>query len=572
MEGSESALVAGYRLDRYELLCPIASGGMASVWLARLRGKRGFEKLFAIKTIKTELISDAHFQEMFMDEARIASRIIHPNVAQILELGEQDDILYIVMEYVDGDSLAKINRLANKRGSPLPPGVSMRIVAEMCAGLHAAHQLKDAEGESLGVVHRDVSPQNVLVTTSGQAKVIDFGLVKARNRSAAETETGVVKGKIRYMAPEQVSTKQVDHRADIWAAGMCLYELITGHPPYHEEEDLDVVKRLMSSDPLPSFHVALPPQIEKILTRAIVTDRNARFESCAAMRRAIESAIQELGLTSENDDVAEFVNTTLPELGTKRKKTIEKAILASDARPTSSASTPPPRNTVPDALESGDMAFANTEVSARDPNIEAALPLTRRQGQGRIEKESLDSDPRILSSDGGRTPSATTLRDQLGEQKKRGGAGFVLAGLAVIGTATWILFPRAASTPVTPTAAVSAASASATPPTPEVEASATSSDASTIELDPALALALADAAPAASTALITDAGAPRLSTTSSGSPRPRTTWPSGGPPSLAVQYDGGLSPGARSAAAIMLAPRPTETPPEEPAPAPRKAP
>src|SRR4029077_2386975 len=137
MEDAEAVLRPGYRLDRYELLCPIASGGMASVWVGRLRGKRGFEKLFPIKTIKTELYSDAHFQEMFLDEARIASRIIHPNVAQILELGEQDDILFIVMEYVDGDSLAKINRLANKRGSPLPPGVSMRVIAETCAGLHA---------------------------------------------------------------------------------------------------------------------------------------------------------------------------------------------------------------------------------------------------------------------------------------------------------------------------------------------------------------------------------------------------------------------------------------------------
>src|SRR5262249_16836425 len=155
---------------------------MASVWLARLQGKRGFEKLFAIKTIKTELIADPHFQEMFLDEARIASRIVHPNVAQILELREQDDILYIVIEFVDGDSVAKVNPLALKRGSAFPPGVSMRIVAEACAGLHAAHQLKDSDGESLNVIHRDVSPQNVLLTTAGVSKVIDFGLVKARNR------------------------------------------------------------------------------------------------------------------------------------------------------------------------------------------------------------------------------------------------------------------------------------------------------------------------------------------------------------------------------------------------------
>src|SRR4051794_2116309 len=155
MEDTGRTLGAGYRLDRYELLAPIASGGMASVWLARLRGKRGFEKLFAIKTIKTELTEDARFQEMFLDEARIASGIQHPNVAQILDLGEQDDILYIVMEWVDADSLAKVRRLAEKNDTPIPLGVALRIIADACAGLHAAHELCDAKGQSLGVVHRD---------------------------------------------------------------------------------------------------------------------------------------------------------------------------------------------------------------------------------------------------------------------------------------------------------------------------------------------------------------------------------------------------------------------------------
>src|SRR5258705_7555817 len=145
MEDAGPILVAGYRLDRYELLAPIASGGMASVWLARLRGKRGFEKLFAIKTIKTELTEDARFQEMFLDEARIASGIQHPNVAQILDLGEQASILYIVMEWVDGDSVAKIRRLATKARAPLPLGVSLRIVAGACAGLNAAHVLRDRQ-------------------------------------------------------------------------------------------------------------------------------------------------------------------------------------------------------------------------------------------------------------------------------------------------------------------------------------------------------------------------------------------------------------------------------------------
>ncbi|HVH48214.1 MAG TPA: serine/threonine-protein kinase, partial [Labilithrix sp.] len=433
MEAAESSLVPGYRLDRYELLCPIASGGMASVWLARLRGKRGFEKLFAIKTIKTELISDPHFQEMFLDEARIASRIIHPNVAQILELGEQDDILYIVMEYVDGDSVAKIGRLALKRGSALPPGVSMRIVAETCAGLHAAHQLKDPAGESLGVVHRDVSPQNILLTTGGSAKVIDFGLVKAKNRSAGETGQGVVKGKIRYMAPEQVLSKGIDHRADVWAAGMCLYELLVGHAPYHTEDDLDVVKRLMSADPLPPFDVALPPPIEKILGKALVKDPEGRFDSCAQMRRAIESAIHELALPAENEHVAEFLQTTLPELASKRAKTIAQATVAAESRQAHADSL--------EGLGPADMAFAATEVSARDRLAEEAeLPLTRR----RAVPDDSDGKHRVSSSSGAsQTTSATSLREQLGERKRRGGAGLWIAALVVACAGGWILWPRA---------------------------------------------------------------------------------------------------------------------------------
>jgi serine/threonine-protein kinase len=568
MESQESTLVPGYRLDRYELICPIATGGMASVWLARLRGKRGFEKLFAIKTIKTELIADPHFQEMFLDEARIASRILHPNVAQILELGEQDDILYIVMEYVDGDSLAKVNRLALKRGSPLPPGTSMRIVAEVCAGLHAAHQLKDSAGESLGVVHRDVSPQNVLITTTGTAKVIDFGLVKARNRAAAETQSGVVKGKIRYMAPEQVGGKAIDHRADVWAAGMCLYELITGHVPYHADDDLEVVKRLMSEDPLPPFDIAMPPQIEQVLARAIVRDPAGRFETCGAMRRAIESAIQELRLPAETDDVADFIKATLPELATKREKTIAKAIEAADAR-----------LTVVPALEEGlgptDIAFAKTEVSARDAIADEPLPLTRRRGAESVKGESDSDGGSAGSSYGARTPSGTTLTEQLHERKRRSSAGLWIAAFTVVGVGAWILYPRVNDDPtVTPVAAhastalpPSAAPVASTRPSP-AESATTSK---TLELD-----SIDTEADAALTSTIDAAAATSASASASAAPTSgprvvpvtRATSEAPSPP----PWDGGLSPGARSAAAIMLAPRPAETTPPpaptDPPPAP----
>src|SRR5579883_2045042 len=249
MEAAESVLKAGYRLDRYELLCPIASGGMATVWLARLRGKRGFEKLYAIKTIRTELVDDATFQEMFLDEARIASRIQHPNVAQILDLGEQEDVLFIVMEWVDGDSLAKIRKVLSKRKATLPIGVTLRVLADACAGLHAAHELRDENGDPLDLVHRDVSPQNILVSTVGAAKVIDFGIAKAHGRKQGETRTGVVKGKIQYLAPEQVKKgAKVDRRTDVWALGVCLQELVVGKPPYGDDDDVEVIRKLMTDE------------------------------------------------------------------------------------------------------------------------------------------------------------------------------------------------------------------------------------------------------------------------------------------------------------------------------------
>jgi eukaryotic-like serine/threonine-protein kinase len=366
MEAAESILRAGYRLDRYELLCPIASGGMATVWLARLRGKRGFEKLYAIKTIRTELVDDPRFQEMLLDEARIASGIQHPNVAQILDLGEQGDVLFIVMEWVDGDSLAKVRKLVAKRGHRLPLGVVLRVLADASAGLHAAHELRDAQGQSVEIVHRDVSPQNILLSSSGAVKIIDFGIAKAHGRSQGETRTGIVKGKIQYMAPEQVKKgRSVDRRTDIWALGACLHELASGKLPFDGDDDVEVIRKLMNDEAPPAAE-GLPDAVVRVIERSMALDPDARFPTAAGMNRALESAMKEIGETATSDDVGAFLRSELPELAEKRREIVNKAIEESRDRPLPSGQTP---------VAEPDVAFAPTIMSQ-------ASPPTAREGRG----------------------------------------------------------------------------------------------------------------------------------------------------------------------------------------------
>ncbi len=326
MEERASPLKPGYALDRYELLCPIASGGMASVWLARMRGKRGFEKLFAIKTIRGELVDDPRFEQMFLDEARIASGIQHPNVAHILDLGEKDGILYLVMEWVDGESLAKVRKIAVKKGVSIPLGITLRVLADACAGLHAAHELKDADGHLMGVVHRDVSPQNLLVATSGAVKVIDFGIAKAENRGAPRTRTGIVKGKMQYMAPEQArGGAELDRRVDVWAIGVCLYELVSGRLPYDGDNPLEIVEQLASGKPPPPIPEA-SESVQRLLQHTLVHDRDKRFPTAAALRRALENAIVMLDLPATSDEVAAFVEQHMPERAQSRKDLVAQAL------------------------------------------------------------------------------------------------------------------------------------------------------------------------------------------------------------------------------------------------------
>ncbi|HEX3344281.1 MAG TPA: serine/threonine-protein kinase, partial [Polyangiaceae bacterium] len=219
----------GMRLGRYELLTLLASGGMAQVFIARLAGQHGFERLVALKTMRPEHAESDAFRRMFLDEAQLAARIRHVNVVEVLDLGDEQGIVYQAMTLVEGDSVAALLRRRRQLGARgLPHGVAARIVADVLSGLHAAHELTDADGRALHIVHRDVSPQNVLVSVDGIAKIADFGIAKARLRLADETDAGQIKGKFAYMAPEQLERRTTDRRADVFSTGVMLWEALTG--------------------------------------------------------------------------------------------------------------------------------------------------------------------------------------------------------------------------------------------------------------------------------------------------------------------------------------------------------
>ncbi len=330
---SAAWLAPGCRLDRYDLLLQVAEGGMGLLWLARQQGKHGFDRIVAIKTILPKLASDTGFQRMFLDEARVVSRIEHPNVAQVLDLGEERGVLFLVMEWIDGESLFNVGcSVANQTDVLMPVGILTRIMVDACAGLHAAHELADDEGLALSVVHRDVSPHNLLVGFRGTTKVIDFGIAKARNRMSQETSIGLLKGKIAYMAPEQAMGNAVDRRTDVWSAGATMYRLLSGRTPYSASEPLAVLRRIAEGRPPAALPATVPEPVRLVVERALELDAKKRFETAHDMGVALETAMRAANIETSRDDVAAFMATHLGEGRAVRTREIEHAVRESRAR------------------------------------------------------------------------------------------------------------------------------------------------------------------------------------------------------------------------------------------------
>ena len=233
----------GDKVGEYEIVARLKSGGMATLFLAHRRGAAGFQRFVAIKVVHPHLATDASFVRMFVDEALLSARIVHPNVVHVEELGEAEGTYFLVMEYVHGCSLSLLVRALARRKRMLAAEIATSIVMKVADGLHAAHETRGDLGELLGVVHRDVSPQNVLLAYQGHVKLIDFGIAKASGRSQ-QTEAGSIKGKFRYMSPEQAWGRPVDRRSDVFALGIVLWELLAARPLFDAANDLLVLENV----------------------------------------------------------------------------------------------------------------------------------------------------------------------------------------------------------------------------------------------------------------------------------------------------------------------------------------
>ncbi|MGB0681013.1 MAG: serine/threonine-protein kinase, partial [Polyangiales bacterium] len=281
-------LEAGCKLGDYRIVARLSSGGMATLYLARRGGAAGFSRFVAIKVVHPHLAQDTQFVRMFVDEAKLSSRIQHPNVVHVEELGEAEGTYYLVMEYVHGFSLAQVLAALARHKRRLSPALAVWIAMRVADGLHQAHETKDARGQHLGVVHRDVSPQNILLSTHGHIKLIDFGIAKAFGRQY-QTVTGSLKGKLKYMAPEQARASAVDRRTDIYALGIVLWEMLAMRRLFKAENDFDLLEKVrdpeISSPRLFAAH-DISDALERAVLSALAKDPAARPQSALHFMRA----------------------------------------------------------------------------------------------------------------------------------------------------------------------------------------------------------------------------------------------------------------------------------------------
>jgi serine/threonine protein kinase len=487
------AVAAPRTVGRYIVYGEIASGGMATVHFGRLTGMAGFARSVAIKRLHPQYARDPDFVKMFLDEARLAARIVHPNVVATLDVVSEGDDLFLVMDYVRGASLSELSRILRHRGERIPPLVATGILVGALHGLHAAHEARGDTGERLDIVHRDVSPQNILVGTDGVARVLDFGVAKAAGRLQT-TRDGQLKGKLSYMAPEQIQGEAVTRRTDLYAASVVLWETLTGERLFKGENEGNVLAKVLAGEvKAPSAQVpSLPAALDRVVLRGLERDPSRRYGTAREMAQELDAALG-VASSAEIGDWVEHVAARELEARARRIAQAQAGTQEGKLEDDELQTTVAPSSTGMGAPD------APTPVGQRVPD-----EPTRR----------LDSEPETLAvvPDVPSQVSSVSLSQTASPPSRRtrpfslwlglAAAGVVLTGLVVL----LLVGSHGSSLPATPTAAASALAPAASP-TP---------DASAVP-EPATA----DSVPTIEASALPSAAAPSAPTTPPVSPNPR---------------------------------------------------
>ena len=388
---------ADYRgsLGRYALYGEIAAGGMATVHLARLLGPVGFARTVAIKRLHPHLAKDPDFVAMFLEEARLAARVRHPNVVATLDVVSDDGELFLVMEYVAGESLSRLVRKARERGERVPPRYAVGIVSGALEGLHSAHDAKSEKGQPLGLVHRDVSPQNVHVGVDGVPRLLDFGIAKATNR-VQETRTDQIKGKVAYMSPEQLAKGAIDRRADVYSAAVVLWETLTGERLFKADDVPSLVYAIINEQVRRPSEVVpdLPPGLDEVVMKGLERDAENRWSSAREMAAALEAVLQ----PAPAREIGEWVHSIAGDALDWRQELVHR--IESET----SSSIPPPLmrrdSPVPREVTSGVVATDDA-----DDGRDQAPTISNESSAPEDERETL-----LATSN--RTPAPSVLDDE----------------------------------------------------------------------------------------------------------------------------------------------------------------
>ncbi len=422
------------RLDRYELIGELAAGGMATVFLGRIAGAGGFQRFVAIKRLHPHLAHDQEFIEMFLDEARLAARIHHPHVVPILEVGETASGYYLVMEYIEGDTLSRVVARALSQGKGLSPPILIRILLDALSGLHAAHELMGDDGQLLNLVHRDCSPQNVLVGVDGCSRITDFGVARASSRLSS-TRGDRLKGKLSYMSPEQARGDDLDRRSDVFAMGIVLWEILTGKRLFKAENEAAILTKVLTGPiPAPSrITQGIHPAIDAACLRALDRDLDRRYQSAAEFADALEVAgrqaatANEVGVASPRD-VAGYMQSMLGTDIAAQRESVRAWLSASDVS-LPRVSLTPVYGAGPSTKASGTMPMVTAVMTTSQigaPNVAQANAATVLEGRRTSTSQNmlavnatmpLDPVPMMGAGQGGEEESRTALSPGPGGQR-----------------------------------------------------------------------------------------------------------------------------------------------------------